>query len=85
MQREAKVTADGRVTIPAEIRDALSIQEGDTIIFESDERGIHLRPGKPRSVFAEQAGILREGDGLSLEEILARQHEMRGLDEHDRA
>ncbi len=81
MQQEAKVTSKGQVTIPKEIRRVLGIDEGDSIIFEADESGVHIRPARPTSVFAQYAGIWREGDGLTVDEINARLRDMRGRDE----
>jgi antitoxin PrlF len=81
MQQEAKVTSKGQVTIPKEIRRVLGIDEGDTVVFESDESGVHLRPLRPASVFAQYAGLWREGEGLTVEEITTRIRETRGHDE----
>jgi hypothetical protein len=58
-----------------------AFQEGDSVVFEADEHGVHLRPARPTSVFARYAGIWREGEGLTVEEINAQIHEMRGHDE----
>ncbi len=80
MQQEAKVTSKGQVTIPKEIRRALGVEEGDTVVFEADEAGVHLRPARRGSVFAEYAGRWREGEGLTLEEINARIRDSRGHD-----
>lgn len=35
--KQAKVTSKGQVTIPAEVRDALRLREGDTVTFEVDD------------------------------------------------
>ena len=78
MRREAKVADHGQVTIPEEIREALQIEDGDTVIFESDGTGVHLRAGEPASVFAKWEGAFREGRGKTREEILAEIREMRG-------
>ncbi len=37
MNQRATVTSKGQITIPAEIRRALGLQEGDQIVFEVDE------------------------------------------------
>jgi AbrB family looped-hinge helix DNA binding protein len=81
MQREAKVTSKGQVTIPREIRGILRIKEGDTVVFEADERGVRLRPQIPASIFAEYEGIWREGEGQTVDEINAQLRELRGADE----
>ncbi len=78
MQCEAKVTSKGQITIPREIRRVLHIKEGDTVVFEADEHGVHLVLRQPASVFAEYAGIQREGEGLTVDEINAEISELRG-------
>ena len=81
MRQEAKVTSKGQVTIPKDIRRVLGIEEGDSVVFEANESGVHLRPARPPSVFAAYAGIWRESDGLTIEEIKANIRELRGRDE----
>jgi antitoxin PrlF len=78
MQREAKVTSKGQITIPRDIRRLLRIKEGDTVVFEADDHGVRLVPRQPESVFAEYAGIWREGDGLTIDEINTEIRELRG-------
>ena len=83
MQRRrhtAKVTSKGRVTIPREVRQLLRLQLGDSIDFEIDGAGVHLRAPRPTSIFAQYAGIWREGEGLTVEEINRQIREMRGHD-----
>ncbi len=80
MQREAKVTSKGQITIPQEIRRVLRIKEGDTVVFEADELGVRLVRRHPEGIFAEYAGIWREGEGLTVEQINAELRELRGHD-----
>ncbi len=75
---DAKVTSKGQITIPREIRRLLRLQAGDTVVFEVDGDGVHLRAPRPTSAFAKWAGIWREGEGLSIDEINAQIREMRG-------
>jgi AbrB family looped-hinge helix DNA binding protein len=77
VQAEAKLTREGQVTIPHEIREAMHAKEGDTLVFEADEHGVRLRVRRPVS-FRNYAGALREGQGKSIEEIVAEIREMRG-------
>lgn len=79
MQRTAKVTSKGQITIPKDIRRALRIEEGDTVVFESDGEEVRLRARQPVSVFEQYKGAwVKEGQGKTLEEILAEIREMRG-------
>ena len=77
VQAEARLTHEGQVTIPQEIREAMRAKEGDTLVFEADEHGVHVRVRRPVS-FRKYAGALREGQGKSIEEIVAEIREMRG-------
>jgi antitoxin PrlF len=77
VEQEAKVTSKGQVTIPKEVRRALRIRAGDTLVFETDEEGVRIRPLRPTSAFAEYEGIWREGEGQTAEEINARIRELR--------
>jgi hypothetical protein len=56
----------------------LRVREGDTLVFETDERGVYLRLRQPEDVFAEYEGAWREGEGQSAEEINAWLRELRG-------
>lgn len=38
-----KVSRKGQVTIPANVREALSIHPGDRVLFELEQDGAHLR------------------------------------------
>ena len=37
MQREAKITSKGQITVPREVRHALGVKPGDKIVFEKSE------------------------------------------------
>jgi AbrB family looped-hinge helix DNA binding protein len=54
---KAKITFKGQVTIPKEIREALTIQEGDTVIFEVEGGHAILKPLK-RKTLADFHGVL---------------------------
>ena len=54
---KARITFKGQVTIPKEIREALTIQEGDTVIFEVEGDHAILKPLKKRAL-ADFYGVL---------------------------
>lgn len=71
----AKVTRNGQVTIPADIRVRLNIKEGDKVVFmESDEGVVMLnasvvalkRLQKDMAGAAEEAGLLTEESVVAL-------------------
>ena len=78
MMHEAKISSKWRVTIPKEICRVLGIEHGDSVVFEVDETGVHLRPLRPSGVFAKYAGIWREGEGLTVEELTSSLRDTRG-------
>ena len=56
MDAAARVTSKGQVTVPKQVRDALGIQEGDTLVFRVDgKRAILARSPN----FLELAGTVR--------------------------
>jgi AbrB family looped-hinge helix DNA binding protein len=57
------VTRKGQVTIPAAIREALNLKEGDSVVWVMEEDQVRLKPSG--SVIARTAGILK-GAGLLL-------------------
>jgi AbrB family looped-hinge helix DNA binding protein len=61
------VTRKGQVTIPAAIRAALNLKEGDSVIWHMEKNEVRLRRGE--SVVARTAGILKSKSlGLTTEE-----------------
>ncbi len=56
--RRAKITRGGRVTIPAELREALGLREGDAVLFELDGNGLHIM--RPEDVVVPTAGIFKD-------------------------
>ncbi len=44
MQKQAKITSKGQITVPIEVRRLLGVRAGDRLLFESDSTGVHIRP-----------------------------------------
>ena len=42
MQKQARITSKGQITVPREIRRVLGVRSGDKLLFESDGKGIHV-------------------------------------------
>jgi AbrB family looped-hinge helix DNA binding protein len=57
MQKQAKITGKGQITVPREIRRTLGVHPGDRLIFETDEKGIRVRPLRRKSGFSKYRGI----------------------------
>ena len=43
MQKQAKITSKGQITVPREVRRILGVRVGDRLLFESDGKGIRIR------------------------------------------
>jgi antitoxin PrlF len=78
MQKQAKITSKGQITIPREIRQAMGVQTGDRVLFESDKEGIRVRPVRTASPFAKYQGIGNPGIGSGRKAINRWIRKMRG-------
>jgi antitoxin PrlF len=57
MQKQARITSKGQITVPREIRRVLGVRSGDKLLFESDGQGIRVRPVRSESAFSKYRGI----------------------------
>ena len=57
MQKQARVTSKGQITVPREVRRMLGVRSGDKLLFESDGTGVRVRPVRNRSAFSKYRGI----------------------------
>ncbi len=72
----AKITAKGQITVPAAVRDAVEVRNGDDILFIRDDDGrIRVSSSEVEAILrtqlalegaADEAGISSEGDLLQL-------------------
>jgi len=78
MQKQAKITSKGQVTVPREVRRLLGVRTGDRLLFESDGKGVRVRPVRSRSAFAKYRGIGNPGIGSGKKNINRWLRETRG-------
>ncbi len=78
MQKQAKITSKGQITVPHEVRRAMGVGAGDRLVFESDEEGIRIRPVRVKSPFAKYRGIGNPGIPSGRQAIRRWLREMRG-------
>ena len=57
MQKRATITSKGQITVPREVRRMLGVRSGDKLLFESDGKGVRVRPIGNRSAFSKYRGI----------------------------
>ena len=57
MQKRATITSKGQITVPQEVRRMLGVRSGDKLLFESDGKGVRVRPIRNRSTFSKYRGI----------------------------
>jgi antitoxin PrlF len=78
VQKEARITSKGQVTIPRDIRRELGVQAGDRVVFETDDAGVRVRPVRKESVFAKYRGTGHPGIPSGRAAINRWIREMRG-------
>lgn len=61
MQKQARITSKGQITVPRDVRRALGVGPGDRLVFESDSEGVRVRPMRARSPFEKYRGIGNPG------------------------
>lgn len=78
MQKQAKITSKGQITVPLEVRRILGVRAGDKLMFENDETGVRVRPVRSQSTFAKYRGIGNPGIGAGRKGIADWIKELRG-------
>lgn len=78
MEQKARITSKGQVTIPKDVREALGIREGDSLLFEVEEERVTISAVKKPVSFADYAGAWREGEGMNRDEVNAYVRDLRG-------
>jgi AbrB family looped-hinge helix DNA binding protein len=78
MQKQAKITAKGQITVPRDIRRALGVRAGDCLMFENDEAGVRIRPVRRGSPFEKYRGIGNPGIPTGRKAVLKWLRDLRG-------
>lgn len=61
LEKHARITTKGQVTLPRDIRRMLGVESGDSLIFQADENGVRVRPLRASSPFEKYRGIGNPG------------------------
>ena len=78
MQKEAKITSKGQITVPREVRHALGVKPGDKLVFEQNGEEVCVRPVRKKSAFAKYRGIGNPGLASGREAVVRKLRELRG-------
>jgi len=78
MQKEARITSKGQITVPHEVRRMLGVRAGDRLLFESDGKEIRVRPVRSQSAFSKYRGIGNPEIGSGRASIRRWLRELRG-------
>lgn len=72
-----RIGAGGRIVIPRDMRAALGVAEGDDVLLELDQSGLHVRSVRQTVALAQQtvARYVKPGQSLSAELIAERRRE----------
>ena len=78
MQKQAKITSKGQITVPREVRHALGVRAGDRLLFESVGQDVRVRAVKTKSTFSKYRGIGNAGIASGRKNINAWLRGLRG-------
>jgi AbrB family looped-hinge helix DNA binding protein len=78
MQKQAKVTSKGQITVPREVRRILGVRAGDRLLFESDAKGIRVRSVRNPNIFSKYRSIRNPGIASARRSIGRWLRELRG-------
>ncbi len=78
MQKQARITSKGQITVPHEIRKLLGVKPGDDLVFESDGTQTQVRPVRASSPFEKYRGIGSGKAGSGRKAVVRAIRELRG-------
>lgn len=78
MQKQARITSKGQITVPRDIRRILGVRPGDRLLFESDSKGVRIRPLRAESPFEKYRGIGNPGIPSGREAVRGWVRQLRG-------
>jgi AbrB family looped-hinge helix DNA binding protein len=78
MERVAKITSKGQVTVPQEFRKEMGVAAGDSLVFQKQGNKIVISPRRRGSVFEEFRGTGTPGIGQGKKAVLRWVRDVRG-------
>jgi AbrB family looped-hinge helix DNA binding protein len=61
MEKQARITSKGQITVPRDIRRILGVQSGDSLLFQADKDGVRVKPVRTASPFEKYRSIGNPG------------------------
>jgi AbrB family looped-hinge helix DNA binding protein len=78
MKKQARITSKGQITVPHEIRRALGVRPGDSLLFEQNGSEVLVKPVRTKSPFEKYQGIGNPGIPSGRKGIVRYIRRMRG-------
>ena len=78
LKKKARLTSKGQITVPHEIRRALGVRPGDSLIFEQDGAAVRVTPARVGSRFEKFRGIGNPGLPSGRKALLRHLRTLRG-------
>ena len=78
MDKLAKITSKGQITLPKEVRDELGVRAGDGVVFHKQGNKVVITGRRKGSVFEEFRGIGTPGIGSGKKAVMRWIREVRG-------
>jgi len=78
MKKQAKITSKGQITVPHEIRRALGVRPGDSLVFEQNGSEVSVKPVRTKSPFEKYQGIGNPGIPSGRKGIIRYVRRLRG-------
>lgn len=78
MDKLAKITSKGQITLPKEVRDELGVRSGDSVVFHKQGNKVVIAGRRKGSVFEEFRGIGTPGIGSGKNAVMRWIRDVRG-------
>ena len=78
MKKKARITSKGQITVPHEVRRAMGVQAGDSLLFEQKGAEFRVSPVRTKSPFEKFRGIGNPGIPSGKKAIVRYFRKLRG-------
>jgi AbrB family looped-hinge helix DNA binding protein len=78
LQKKARITSKGQITVPHEVRRAMGVRPGDSLLFEQKGSEFRVRPVRTVSPFEKFRGIGTPGIGRGRKAVIRYVRKLRG-------